>query len=403
MTIDIFSGLDTPEHEPEPAEGQRQCDHCDRIIDGEEYITTGGGNIICDECAADYYERCEVTGYYYHCDDIRDVRDSSHRRTTVRVGPAAETWHCACCGNEYLEDVGYQVVYDECVCHRCIAGHYIWCDRCEAYRHLDDDACCDDGDDDDDDGDLIHAYGANVLDTHGFKHCSCETVSEKTLFMGVELECMTESVSYVHDAVSDFAILKSDGSISEAEGTGIEIVSAPATYAKHKELWSELFDAQEIKVDRSCGMHVHLSTSAFSPLHLGKFLCFFGTDANYTLLRAVAGRDYRRNTYVSCTHFEFNPKITDIAKDGKAKAKLKSTRYWPVNLTNSRTIEVRVFAATTKEWRFRGRLEFLHAVYNWTKTEGMRNLTSERFIEYVMKHKREYANLVRIFKHKEIV
>lgn len=236
----------------------------------------------------------------------------------------------------------------------------------------------------------ILSYSTNPLEyVKGFMSKSSEKSGEyeKALpFYGVELEInpasSTQSLNTlaakVHDALTtDFAILKSDGSI----GNGFEIVTAPATLAVHKEMWLPFFKdvAKQCKSWSTdcCGMHVHISRDAFmSPIHLGKMIAFYNAPSNRHFIERIAGRDCSRWAGIRQDATPLAEKMikgtTSWGKDVPLNAYLshehhKHGKFLAVNLCKPHTVEIRIFKGNVAQVGFFKNLEFVDAVFQYAK------------------------------------
>lgn len=142
---------------------------------------------------------------------------------------------------------------------------------------------------------------------------------------------------------------------------GVEIVSFPMTL----DAWQELHAAGELDLyrkcqeagtqsTRRCGMHVHVNRSSFTSLaHQARFTALIIRNAAH--MQEVAKRI--EESYASFQRFN-------------ACQVLKGFRGAPrgaVNLANSATIEVRMFASTQTPDDILTNLEFVHACQAFTR------------------------------------
>jgi len=209
-------------------------------------------------------------------------------------------------------------------------------------------------------------------------------------YLGFELETnMREGSGYelrergaiaLRDASpDDYLIMKEDGSIS-----GFEIVTEPCDYRTHLELfpWHML---NKLATDfgmtswrgGGAGLHVHISKSSFSKLHLGAFLQFH--DKNIKELVKLAGRE--------STYSKFGRTIRDWNHDVKMDRvkqamglEVNGDRYVAVNLQNRNTVELRYFRGSLKEQTVKGVLEFTHSLWQYTKQTKFTSLDSHKNI-----------------------
>ncbi len=232
------------------------------------------------------------------------------------------------------------------------------------------------------------------------------------LFFGIELEVdainkrSTMSRDDVPDAVltknektakalkeaMPFIYCKRDGSVPG----GFEIVTHPMSYSwilKNKELFDPIWGLVKkgyVSHDSGlCGMHIHMSKAAFTPMHLYKFMQFFQKNEDFILV--VSQRDAADLARWAAVKYEGVPKshMARIAMDKGGH----SSRRQAVNLTPSNTVEIRIFRGTLKKERFFKNLEFCQALYEFTQIVSVANCTLEKFLGFVSLYKREYANL----------
>lgn len=257
---------------------------------------------------------------------------------------------------------------------------------------------------------LIYGAGENVLN-----HCVIQSLPEENTkltsmdglpvgfpFLGVELEVESQGerdpaakriLKDLNGAAPNkntrFAILKTDGSLDGARG--IEIVSTPATLSYHKQAWQKFFEkgkgASSIlnsftNTNGRCGMHVHISRNAFSPLTLGKFLQFINDKNNNSFITKIAGRD--KSHY---TRF-LDKKIKDC------KTPFQGQKYEAVNLCHPHTLEIRIFKGNVSEIGFFKNLEFVHAAYNFCRETGASKLSYTDFTNWLKDNQKEYPYLI---------
>jgi hypothetical protein len=190
---------------------------------------------------------------------------------------------------------------------------------------------------------------------------------EGRFFMGLELEVEAPSdaddlaiLCHAHDPDEVRHFQKHDGSLSE----GLEIVSMPHTlpawYAYGDEfarLLKTLHDQGARSWSRSsCGLHVHISRSAFrSASHLLTFSLF--VSRNEQGLTRFAGR---RSSYASFSGLQ----------DGSLVSKVKNLsgqHFDALNLGNSSTVEFRIFRPSLAVGRVFAALELCSALVEFTR------------------------------------
>lgn len=171
-----------------------------------------------------------------------------------------------------------------------------------------------------------------------------------------------------------------DGSLNN----GFEIITQPMSLPAHKELWSFLDDKSVVRgllshkaPNGTCGLHVHLNRDGLSTLQIAKMVAFVNNPANRQFMLALARRD--RPGYAKYKDWK--------GKVGKS-ATYSEERYDAVNLTNSRTIEFRIFKGTLKREALIAALEFVNALAAYTAMCGecsVSDVSHDAFMHFTQK------------------
>jgi hypothetical protein len=227
--------------------------------------------------------------------------------------------------------------------------------------------------------------------------------SKEVPFFGIELEVekMDKSETQRHVMAAKIEnkawYFKNDGSLNN----GFEIVTHPLTfsYIKHSakdfenalnELSNNAYNSYNAN---TCGMHIHISKKAFGTWQLYKFMKFFAENVPFIV--AISQRKIEK--LVQWANIEDND---DNALMYKAKKKEgNSARYVAINLQNYSTIEVRIFRGTLNFQSFMKNIEFVHALYMFTKESKI--ITLDSFKEYIA-NSCEYSNLKKFIKLKNL-
>lgn len=327
------------------------------------------------------------------------------------------TFLCSCCGGRYhlplLRHVGEEEICERCentetlscsrcgeviwrrdnagdestpLCRNCFGLHYTTCVRCR--RPISDRvACYESGDDDEE-----YPYCQDCYDQRGegvrdylFKP-SPIFYGEGTRFFGVELE-IDEGGELDHKARllmdtgnvggNDHIYCKHDGSLE----CGFEIVSHPMTLDYHMNImpWCNVIaKARELGYTShkagTCGLHIHVSRSAFGETEQRQDACiarilFFFEKHWEELLK------FSRRTQTQLEHWaaRYGYKTEPREILDHAKSRRDRSRYTCVNLTNTDTIEFRMFRGTLNVNSFLATLQFVDRV-----CEVAVNLTDEQ-------------------------
>ena len=291
-------------------------------------------------------------------------------------------------------------------CEPCVESNVYHCDDCGEQRWDGDDHYCED---DDDDESLIHNYSYRP---------SPFFFGTGKYHFGFELEVEArgngrfQGALTVQNALGGHAYLKEDGSLSD----GFEIVTHPHTLDKyHNDFnWGVL---DKLKNDgyrswntSSCGLHVHVSRTAFGngdpwaygvpssqrsqlilqrQSHELRFMKL--VYDNQRQVERIAGRS--GNQYAT---FQDKGKLLRKIKNGYQE----SGRYSAINTENDDTIEVRVFKGSLRKERVLSAIEFVHASVEYTRdmkvTSKNHALSWLKFTGYVASNAELYPNLVTI-------
>lgn len=235
------------------------------------------------------------------------------------------------------------------------------------------------------------------------------TQMRDTTFFGVELEVEVGRGTDYDDAAQktldligkDFVLLKHDGSLSN----GFEIVSAPATLEEHRQHWMPFLTNKPRGISSwntsTCGMHVHISRprDGRDSLHVGKMLVFLNDTRHREQIVAIAGRNSRWGSFDGSKTVAGGLSSFDLP-DPMNRGRLRprygrgGDRYSALNLTNQHTVEIRMFKGTTSPDAFMKNLEFCHAFFYFTRDSSIREMSWEKFVEYVRANRSLYPALL---------
>jgi len=132
----------------------------------------------------------------------------------------------------------------------------------------------------------------------------------------------------------------------------------------------------------SCGTHIHVSRSAFSPSHLYKFMKF--QLMNDTFCIAYAGRESNFAQWMNGSMEDMRNYPSKYVKHGDAY----NDRYSAINALNRNTIELRYFRSNITKDGIMRNAQWVDAIFNYTKTMDIRGPRLNRwnyepFVEFV--------------------
>lgn len=331
------------------------CEGCQTRVERRVYHSINGDEESC------LCRGCLARSGHRECSDCGDRFDSYHIYRYSHMG----RWLCRECSEN--ED-NYQT------CETC--------DILNVRSELEDGVCegCRDR------GQTICSYSARV---------NTSPLGKGPVWAGIELEveCSkadpTEEAGKVYDLMGDFILIKEDGSLNH----GFEIVTRPASLEVHKQKWSSFFDKRPSCLvswnTSTCGMHVHLTRydndhkRVMSEMTVAKVVMFVNAPRNLPLVTAIAGRNSARWS-----------RIYD--KETLPKALRVNDRYEAVNLTNTQTIEFRIFRGTLNQAGFFKNLEFAFALKDFCSMSERSILdcqSSSKFAGFVKSRQKEFPHL----------
>lgn len=250
--------------------------------------------------------------------------------------------------------------------------------------------------------DYIHDYGYRpdpcFLSDDGTQSYYVEYIDDRKdvtpLYMGMELEVEQADEDSLHDGAEhvvstlnkrgmELVYLKEDGSLNH----GFEIVSHPATlgfYMNHFR-WDAIGGLRQMGYKawnaRSCGLHIHLSRSAFvSDRHLATFIMFLYRNSDDMVKFAGRTSNYAKwersallNSYYSWDENELraNEQIPKFVKNRRRN----DDRYTAVNLQNRNTVELRFFRPSLRPETVIAALQMCDAVHQYTRDLTQRDMT----------------------------
>lgn len=234
-----------------------------------------------------------------------------------------------------------------------------------------------------------------------------KTLNKHTLYIGIELEVEVDdspsrTVELAKMITQDFWYFKKDGSVD-----GFEIVSYPGTFEYWKSQYQTISahlstlqhnSCKSYDAISSCGLHFHVSRRAISMLTLWKILEFHRKFPSFMF--ALSQRSEYNYKRWSCN--EYADKSSKFIADA-AKAKLHSSRYTAVNLSNKNTIEFRIFRGTLNVQSLFAKLEFVYALIQYCRNESCSNLSLQSFKRFIEEDKKQYNNLISFINQKNLI
>jgi hypothetical protein len=186
---------------------------------------------------------------------------------------------------------------------------------------------------------------------------------------------------------------KSDSCITN----GFELVSHPFTFDwmnQHRDAFDAMFKLAKLMrgfESPGCGMHIHMSSDAFTNLHLFKFMRWFYTNRGF--IRAIARRPKGKlDEWASMEE----PEPKKLLKYSLDKRNGLGLGRAALNLGQRSTIECRIFRSTLSPTGYYGNIEFLQSLFDYTKNSGVKDTGFTPYIEFVKERGQSYKNFLNL-------
>jgi hypothetical protein len=374
----VFEGPSNP-----PSDGDRPYNLCTQCT----LHATSNPSGLCTDCMAMRHIECSqchentfsvLSGTMIRNDETNLICNTCYK---------SQKWRqCNWC--EYLDHVDSKnlvvLATGEPACKACFEKKCFKCKKClklwhdEAYALLDHCQDCSHLLDEKATAFRIHghSYKPNYHRFYG--------ESKDCLYFGMELEVEAlkgrkRDAAYKITQDCPEVYVVHDGSINY----GFEIVTHPMTF----DYFNTKFNLDAIEAmgtnklccswRKTCGIHFHVSKSAFTPMHQYRFIKFL--YMNQEFCEIIGQRKFNR--------YCANPKRSGhLAALELAYSKRQENRYEFVNMQNPATIELRFFKGNLLKDRILKNIEFVKALYDYTKNESYSKINANGFIDYVNKN-----------------
>ena len=233
------------------------------------------------------------------------------------------------------------------------------------------------------------------------------------LYMGFELEIdkggKDDDVAYeICLQLNNQVYCKDDGSLDD----GIEIVSHPSTlnfHTEQKETYKKVFDYlidinYKSHDTNTCGLHIHVNRSFFGiskeeiDYNVAKIIFifekFWDKFVIFSRRREIKLKEWAKR---------YDLDINENFLDNLNIAKKEYSRYFAVNITNTDTIEFRMFRGTLNVDTFMATLQLINTICNFVKNTDIEKIQLccfDRIVKNNFKELNEYLqrkNLKEIF------
>ena len=301
---------------------------------------------------------------------------------------------CAHCGERIwiYDDAGDSYTH---LCRSCYEHHYVACERCgriirqsDAYYPEEDDyPYCQDCNDEYLSKKMIHDYNYKpepIFYGDGERYFGVELEVDGA---GEDADKAEAVLSAAHRNGLEYIYCKHDGSLED----GFEIVTHPMTLEFHQtEMPWQVICSEAIEQGyrshqcSTCGLHIHVNRSAFGESEylqdqaIARVLYFF--EKHWEELLKFSRRTQRQlERWAARYGYQEQPR--DILNH--AKKSYGNGRYTCVNLTNTDTIEFRIFRGTLKMNTIIATLQLVNRICDlaiFMSDEEVKNLAWSDFV-----------------------
>ena len=355
-----------------------KCDCCrepltDNDNDGEGTDTVDG--IVCDDCFSDDYFYCEQCNECHRQENVVTVFDNHYCSDSCAHG--AGYINCDDCEAWVHNDDSYTNRNGNSICESC-SDNYYSCHECGEIVHSDD-THYNDSTGNNYCSDCWRGSDDSLIKDYSYKPSTPVYVKmeyENTMYLGIELEVEchsndspSEKASLVkawldNHKVGELVYFKEDGSLSN----GFEIVFMPMTLKGiHKKFPMKKFlrYLQDIKLTShdkgTCGLHVHLSRKNLKETDVYKGKLFFYTCQRMLKKLSARTNGDRDDPFHFCKFDGSMPAIGDNM----------AGHFSALNISNPKTIEIRIFRGTLIYERFLASIQFADAFGEYIQKMGV--------------------------------
>lgn len=317
---------------------------------------------------------CHDCNCFYPLDDLYFIENEEYYVCDDCINNG-EYFCCEDCNNWYSTNTNsYETEHNQIICNDCFINHYVECRNCGLAVHENNYYYCEECDEyycSDCWADHYHDNNDGLYSYHSFNNWQphkTEDEPEPPFYIGHELEIddgndRREAAELISNKIN--CICMEDGSLSDY---GIEIISHPLSYNymlsqenKYRDTFNDLATRYDYKSHNTedCGLHFHITRPDDETID--RIILFMETYKEEII--KLSRR--KSNEIDSWCNFLSDKRTSANDKEIKSldyikKNKETSSRYMALNLTNTKTIEFRIFKGTLKYETFMADFEFVY-------------------------------------------
>lgn len=371
------------------------CSKCGKELDLENALFDRMGNVLCQECAGDHIVRCDGCGA--SIDKLTDVYYEYNGKTYCESYYLLNFAKCVVSGEVHPITEMYETE-DGYVRKDLLDENFVKCSECGKYCRAENTVTiggstlclrC-----------LSSKADGTVKGYHHYESWSIKNSTNdgiyKNIPIGFELEVarggnVDSKIS--NDAVAYMAIKKTGRLfVAERDGSvdnGFELISQPMTmgyvHNKAKTKLENMFKFLKdvgFKGNNQCGLHFHVSREALATDSRSEEDTIDNIILMVETFKSEIAKFARRG---SCNYSKFLTDETDevyMTSVKKKKNEKYSDRYCAVNLTNSDTIEFRMFKSTVDFKTFMASIELINNIVNIARYKDIDGIKWKDIVEY---------------------
>ena len=366
------------------------CAECGYVIEEHEDYYEFDDKIFCEDCNEELLEECADCGCRHYRDEMHWIEGYDHYVCDSCYDDYVE---CANCGELVRSNDTYSSA-DGDICSCCAEYNYSFCDECGSRCHNDylrydeeeDAYYCDECYDSAVESRAIHNYH----NSHSKKTIFFGGQDNgEELFEGIELEIddgddREDTAREMKSCMPDnFITMEYDGSLD----CGFENITQPATLEYHlsiRDKYEDMFQVAKENGFRShntstCGYHIHFNRSFFGNKqdeNIAKLL--YLVEKFWDELVKFSRRNYNNLERWAKKYDETPEEVVNKMKH------YNLDRYHAINLTNTHTIEFRMFRGTLKSETFFATLQLVDTIVRYVKDHTNNDIQSLQFTDLLV-------------------
>lgn len=347
------------------------CEECGFMEELDFMYETEDDGWVCEDCCNNYYYYCDNCGRF--ATETYTVKTTSGDMQYCQscIDSKDNIYQCEECGDYFTYSCGYVDNWGTAICDDCYGDDWVMCEEC---------------------GRLINLDNAYYRGDYFYCEDCCPSIQycrpyfedvrsdKRAVSFGVEIESGTDELS----PESEFCYFY------PTEDCSIEGYRVPVEWVSDIFCLADILDSGKIareltdiennySSNHSCGLHVHAGAEFFKPLSVEKARLFIHN--NYTQLVKFCRR-YMDDAY----HWAEDGVSSSSNKGDTLAEKLKyytGDRYEALNITNTDTVELRLFSGSTDKYYIQAAVCFYAALIEYCNTHNFLEVNKASILDMI--------------------